>query len=62
VEVVALYFTIFITILSSGFAYYRYRSQVRKDRVDAFYGRLIAFINLSNQLINELDGRATNER
>lgn len=103
VDVLALYFTIAITLLTGGFAYFRYRSQVRKDRVDVFYTRLlmirnrmqnavddsvfgdcynevlsvqrevldllideriaadtslIAFVNLSNQMIDELDRRS----
>ena len=100
VEVLALTLTIVITILSGVFALYRHRSQVRKDRVDAYYSQfleirrdmgrtgahavlrtyhkraldvqhevlnllideriaadasLLAFLSLSNQIINELD-------
>lgn len=103
VDVLALYFTIVITVLTGGFAVFRYRSQVRKDRVDVFYTRLllirdkmqnaddgslfagcyddvldvqrevldllideriaadtslIAFVNLSNQMIDELERRS----
>lgn len=102
VEVLALYFTVILALLSGGFALYRYRLQVRKDRVDVYYARLldirkqmetstaeaelascqrlvldvqhevldllideriaadnslIAFVSLSNQMINELDRR-----
>ena len=42
VDVLALYFTLFITALTGAFALYRYRSQVRKDRVDVFYSALLA--------------------
>ncbi len=41
VEVIALYFTVFITLVSSAIAFYRYRQQVRKDRVDTFFGKLL---------------------
>lgn len=41
VDVLALYFTIAITLLSATIAWYRHRLQVRKDRVDAFHGRLL---------------------
>ena len=103
VDVLALYFTIIFTLLTGGFAYFRYRSQVRKDRVDVFYAQLlvirdkmqnseepsifaacykevlvvqrevlgllvderiaadtslIAFVNLSNQMIDELERRS----
>lgn len=40
-EVIALYFTIVITALSGLVAAYRYRAQVKKDRVDAYFTRLI---------------------
>lgn len=42
VEVLALYFTVIVTLLSGGFALYRYRSRVKKDRLDRYYGKLIA--------------------
>ena len=102
VEVLALIFTIVITLLSGAFVLYRHRSQVRKDRVDVYYSQLLeirrdmertnthiafrsyrkrvldvqqevlnllidervaadtslmAFLSLSNQIINELDRR-----
>ncbi len=102
VEVLALIFTIVITLLSGVFVLYRHRLQVRKDRVDVYYSRLLeirrdmeetnthtalrsyhkraldvqhevlnllidervaadtslmAFLSLSNQIINELDRR-----
>jgi len=102
VEVLALIFTIVITLLSGAFVLYRHRSQVRKDRVDVYYAQLleirrdmegtnthtalrsyhqraldvqhevlnllidervaadaslVAFLSLSNQIINELDRR-----
>jgi hypothetical protein len=41
VEVMALYFTVFITLTSGAFALYRHRLQVRKDRVDTFFSRLL---------------------
>lgn len=41
VDVLALYFTIFITVVSGGIAIYRYRSQVRKDRVDSYFQQLL---------------------
>ncbi len=41
VEVIALYFTVFITLVSSAIAVYRYRLQVRKDRVDTFFDKLL---------------------
>lgn len=107
VDVLALYFTIAITLLTGSFAYFRHRSQVRKDRVDVFYTRLlvirdnmqntedqsifascykevlvvqrevldllideriaadtslIAFVNLSNQMIDELERRSRRMR
>ena len=37
----ALILTILITLLTGGFAFYRYRSQLRKDRVDAYYSQLL---------------------
>lgn len=40
-EVIALYFTIVITLLSAAFALYRYRKQVRKDRVDVYLAQLL---------------------
>lgn len=40
-EVIALYFTVFITLVSSAIAVYRHRVQVRKDRVDTFFGKLL---------------------
>ena len=101
-EVIALVFTVLVTLASGTIALYRYRAQVRKDRVDEYYQRLldirsqieaahgdadtllacrgkvlnvqrevldllvderiaadlsmIAFITLSNQIINELEG------
>ncbi len=99
VEVMALYFTVFVTLLSGAFALYRYRSRIKKDRLDRYYGKLIAireamrdrdpsssksevlavqrevldllidervaadaslvaFISLSNQLLDELDREA----
>ncbi len=102
VEVLALIFTIVITLLSGAFVLYRHRSQVKKDRVDVYYAQLLeirrdmgrtsthvtlrsnrkraldvqhevlnllidervaadasllAFLSLSNQIINELDRR-----
>ena len=102
VEVLALIFTIVITLLSGVFVLYRHRLQVRKDRVDVYYSRLLeirrdmeetnthtvlrsyhqraldvqhevlnllidervaadtslmAFLSLSNQIINELNRR-----
>lgn len=102
VEVLALILTIVITSLSGAFAFFRHRSQVRKDRVDVYYSQfldirrdmertstlnvlrtchkraldvqhevlnllidervaadasLVAFLSLSNQIINELDRR-----
>jgi len=102
VEVLALIFTVVITLLSGAFVLYRHRSQVRKDRVDVYYSQLLeirrgmertnahtalrshrqrvldvqqdvlnllidervaadtslmAFLSLSNQIINELDRR-----
>ena len=41
VEVIALYFTVFITLVSSAIAFYRHRLQVRKDRVDTFIDKLL---------------------
>ncbi len=41
VDIVAFLFTILITLLSGGFALYRYRQNVRKDRVDVFYSQLL---------------------
>ncbi len=40
-DVLALILTILITLLTGGFAFYRYRSQLRKDRVDAYYSQLL---------------------
>ncbi len=40
-EVIALYFTVFITLFSSAIAVYRYRLRVRKDRVDTFFDKLL---------------------
>jgi hypothetical protein len=40
-EVIALCFTVFITLISGALALYRHRMQVRKDRVDTFFGRLL---------------------
>ncbi|MCZ6828351.1 MAG: hypothetical protein O7F73_01960, partial [Gammaproteobacteria bacterium] len=102
VEVLALIFTIVITLLSGAFVLYRHRSQVRKDRVDVYDSQLLeirrdmertnthtamrsyrkraldvqqevlnllidervaadtslmAFLSLSNQIINEIDRR-----
>ena len=103
VEILALVFTVLVTFGSGLVALYRYRVQVRKDRVDEYYRRLldirarietangdadgllacrsmvlsvqrevldllvderiaadfsmVAFVNLSNQIINELDRR-----
>ena len=102
VEVIGLVFTVLVTLVSGLVALYRYRQQVRKDRVDDYYGKvldirgamdaatgadeqrvlrnraidvqnevftlliderisadasLIAFLSLSNQVINELDRR-----
>ncbi|MEM9208445.1 MAG: hypothetical protein AAGA61_04325, partial [Pseudomonadota bacterium] len=100
VEILALYFTVIVTLLSGAFALYRYRSQIKKDRVDRYYARLIeirdgvstegadasrdkvlavqrevldllidervaadaslvAFVSLSNQLLDELDRKQT---
>ncbi|MEM1188380.1 MAG: TAXI family TRAP transporter solute-binding subunit [Pseudomonadota bacterium] len=97
-EVLALTFTITVTLLSGAIALYRYRTQVRKDRVDHYYAKLLeirealptlgrsssrqrvldvqrevldllidervaadasllAFISLSNQMLDELDAR-----
>jgi TRAP-type uncharacterized transport system substrate-binding protein len=96
VEVLALAFTIAVTLVSGAIALYRHRTQVRKDRVDHYYTRLIdireamptrpatesrrdvlavqrevlallidervaadagfvAFVSLSNQMLDELD-------
>ncbi len=41
VDVLALYFTIIITVLSGAIALYRHRKQVRKDRVDEYYTQLL---------------------
>jgi len=41
VDLLALYFTIFLTLLSGSIAIYRYRSQVRKDRVDSYFQQLL---------------------
>ena len=41
VEVLALYFTIFVTAVSGLIALYRYRQRVRKDRVDAYVQNLL---------------------
>ena len=41
VEVLALIFTIVITLLSGAFVLYRHRSQVRKDRVDVYCSQLL---------------------
>lgn len=40
-ELMALCFTVLATVGSGLLAFFRYRSQTRKDRVDAFYGRLL---------------------
>ena len=40
-EVIALYFTVFITFVSSVIGFYRYRQQVRKDRVDIYFDKLL---------------------
>ena len=101
VDVLALYLTIALTLMSGAFAFYRHRVQVKKDRVDVYYAKLLeirdamasddvdsvancrrqviavqrevmnllideritadaaltAFVEFSNQLINELDRR-----
>jgi len=41
VELMALCLTVLATVGSGLLAFFRYRSQTRKDRVDAFYGRLL---------------------
>ena len=41
VEVLALAFTIAVSLVSGAIALYRHRTQVRKDRVDHYYTRLI---------------------
>lgn len=41
VDLLALYLTIMLAALSGGIALYRYRSQVRKDRVDVYYSQLL---------------------
>jgi hypothetical protein len=45
VEVIALCFTVLITLISGALALYRHRMQVRKDRVDMFFGRLLEIRN-----------------
>lgn len=49
VEVIALYFTILITAISGVIAVYRHRAQVKKDRVDNYFARLI---DVREQLAN----------
>lgn len=41
VEVIALYFTILISAISGVIAAYRHRAQMKKDRVDNYFARLI---------------------
>ncbi len=40
-EVLALSFTIVVSLISGAIALYRYRTQVRKDRVDHYYAKLL---------------------
>ncbi len=45
VDVLALYLSIALALVSAAIAYYRYRRQVRKDRVDVYYAGLIQIRN-----------------
>ena len=45
VEIIALLLTVFLTLLSGLVWLYRYRQQVRKDRVEAYYEKILAIRN-----------------
>lgn len=42
VDLLALYLTIALALLSGSIAYYRHRQQVKKDRIDIYFERLVA--------------------
>jgi hypothetical protein len=59
IEILAFAFTVAVTFLSSAYAFFRYRAQVRKDRIDGYYAQVL---NARNELSEDVTASALEER